>query len=82
MTDLPQPEGKHRSIIRNGTTLLRVLSGVGGLAIILVGAVLFLFFMASADSAWELFPALGFAALCGIVPYLMIRFAFRGPKSG
>ena len=79
MTDLPKPDSK-RPASQLSTIFLRVLSGVAGLVAILMGTVLPVLFMVSADYAWELIPILGFVALCGFVAYLLIRFATKGPK--
>jgi hypothetical protein len=63
------------------TTFLRELSGAVGLTIFLFGAVLLFLFMATVDYAWEWpIAALFFAAVCGPVVYLLVRFAVRGPK--
>ena len=79
MTDPPKPDSK-RPASQLSRVFLRVLSGAAGVAAILAGTVLPVLFAVAADEAWELIPALGFAALCGFAAYLLIRYAIKGPK--
>jgi len=77
MTELPQPDDK-RGAIHIRATFFRVLSGIAGSIVALLGIVLPVFFIASADYAWELIPALGFITLCGFVAYRLFRFSTKG----
>lgn len=64
-----------------GALFLQVLRLVAALAVMLAGTVLPLLFVVVADEAWELIPALGFAALCVLVAYLLVRPLLKVAKS-
>lgn len=60
---------------------VQVLRLVAGLAVMLAGTVLPLSYIVVMDSAWGFLPAMGFAALCVFLAYLLIRPLIKGPKS-